>query len=251
MIFGEITQGVNEQPDTLAIDAQSGETVWSVPGQYHCPDAGLTSENPLPVSSGFVFSVLGCGNTQGNTEICAFAESSGAQAWCNESPTPYVQEMIADSTRLYVVFPGGSDSLVQAFDVKSGTSVWKAQVPAQNGSALAVDAQRLYVEDGAAGVFALKASSGKRVWSNTSNGNLYVGGVISVANGLAYTNGGGGNNGNVAIAAFNSANGKLVYSTSSVGNGSSPASGVIVDGTMYTGCYTLCAFAVPTKKGGQ
>jgi glucose dehydrogenase len=247
-VFGQITQGVNEQPDTLAIDAQSGKTLWAVAGQYHCPDAGLTSENPLPVSNGLVFAVLGCGNTKGNTEICAFAESSGKTAWCVDSPTPYIENMVADATRLYVVEPGGSEAVVQAFATKSGGSLWKSNIPAQSGVGLAVDKQRVYIEDSGAGVYALQAGNGKPVWSNTSNGNLYVGGAIAVANGLVYTNGGGGNNGNVAIAAFAAAKGTLVYSTSSVSNGASQASGVIVNGTMYAGCYTLCAFAIPAKK---
>jgi hypothetical protein len=251
LIFGQITEGVNEQPDTLAFDPQTGKTVWDVAGVYHCPDAGYTSENPLPVSGGEVFAVLGCGDAKGNTEICAFVESSGKAAWCNESPTPYIEEMVADASRLYVVEPGGSTMVVQAFAVKSGASVWKANIPAQNGSGLAVDTSRLYVEDGAAGVYALQSGNGKPVWSNTSNGNLYVGGAIAVANGLVYTDGGGGNNGNVAIAAFNTSKGKLVYSTTTIGNGGSQASGVVVNGTMYTGCYTLCAFAIPAKKGGK
>ncbi|HEY1682752.1 MAG TPA: PQQ-binding-like beta-propeller repeat protein [Candidatus Tumulicola sp.] len=252
LIFGQITQGVNEQPDTLAIDAQTGKTLWAVAGQYHCPDAGLTSENPLPVSSGVVFAVLGCGDAQGNTEICAFAESSGKTVWCDESPTPYIEEMVADASRLYVVEPGGGSTMVvQAFAVKSGASVWKSNIPAQGAAGLAVDTSRLYVEDGSVGVYALQAGNGKPVWSNTTNGNLYVGGAIAVANGLVYTNGGGGNNGNVAIAAFDSAKGKLVYSTPSISNGSSQASGVIVNGTIYTGCYTLCAFAIPAKKGAK
>jgi hypothetical protein len=39
----------------------------------------------------------------------------------------------------------------------------------------------------------------------------------------------------------------LIYSTSSVSNGSSPASGIVVNGTVYTGCYTLCSFKLPGK----
>lgn len=248
LVFGQITEGVNEQPDTLAIDAQTGKTVWDVAGVYHCPDGGYASENPLPVSNGLVFAVVGCGDPKGNTEICAFSESSGKTAWCDTSPTAYIEEMVADSSRLYVVEPGsGSTMVVQALTTKSGASVWKSNIPAQNGSGLAVDTSRVYVEDGGQGVYALQAGTGKPVWSNTSNGNLYVGGAIAVANGLVYTNGGGGNNGNVAIAAFGAANGKLVYSTASISNGASQAFGVVVNGTMYTGCYTLCAFAIPAK----
>ena len=115
------------------------------------------------------------------------------------------------------------------------------------GSALAVDATQLYIENGSNGLYALKLSNGKTAWSYTANANMIVGGSVSVANGVAYTNGGGGNNDNVAIAAFNAKTRKLIYSTSSVGNGSAPAAGIIVNGTVYAGCYTLCAFTLPGK----
>ncbi len=64
---------------------------------------------------------------------------------------------------------------------------------------------------------------------------------------MLHYNGGGGNNDNVAIATFNVKNGKLIRSTSTISNGSSPASGVVVNGTVYTGCYTLCAFTLGTR----
>lgn len=101
--------------------------------------------------------------------------------------------------------------------------------------------------EGGTGVYALNVKSGKQLWSFTSNGNMFVGGQATVANDILYTNGGGGNNDNVAIAAFNVKNGKLIWSTSTISNGSSPASGVVVNGTVYTGCYTLCAFTLGTK----
>ena len=65
---------------------------------------------------------------------------------------------------------------------------------------------------------------------------------MSIANGLVYSDGGGGNNGNVAITAFNENNGKVVWTSGSIGNGGAPAAPVILDGTIYAGCYTLCAF---------
>ncbi|HEY3674753.1 MAG TPA: PQQ-binding-like beta-propeller repeat protein [Candidatus Tumulicola sp.] len=246
-VIVQITQGVNEQPDTEAFNPKTGASVWDVAGIYHCPDAGLGSGAPLPVAGGNVLAVLGCQGTSGGTEICALNAASGSQAWCYQSPNVYVQSMIADATKFYVIVPGGSTSTVIAFNAKSGAQIWKASIPAQNGSVMAVDPNRLYVENGANGLYALKASTGKPVWSYTANGNMIVGGSISVANDIVYTNGGGGNNDNVAIAAFNSKSGKLIYSTSSVSNGSAPATGIIVNGTVYTGCYTLCAFTLPGK----
>jgi outer membrane protein assembly factor BamB len=246
-VIVQITQGVNEQPDTEAFDPKTGKNVWDVAGIYHCPDGGLTSGAPLPVAGGNVLGVLACQGKNGATEICALNSASGSSQWCYQSGNIYVQTMIADANKFYVVIPGGSTNTVIAFNAKSGAQIWKASIPAQNGSALAVDATQLYIENGANGLYALKASNGKPVWSYTANGNMIVGGAVSVANGIVYTNGGGGNNDNVAIAAFNAKTGKLIYSTSSVGNGSAPATGIVVNGTVYAGCYTLCAFTLPGK----
>ncbi|HEY1428944.1 MAG TPA: PQQ-binding-like beta-propeller repeat protein [Candidatus Tumulicola sp.] len=246
-IYVQITQGVNEQPDTLALNPKTGGTIWSIAGVYHCPDAGLGGEQPMPVAAGNVLAVLGCQGTSGGTEICALTTSSGAPTWCYQTQ-PYVQTTIADTTKFYVVLEGGSTSTIIAFNAKSGAQVWKTTVPAQNGSALAVDKTQLYVEDGGNGLYAFNASNGKKVWSYTANGNMIVGGAIAVANGIVYTNGGGGNNDNVAIAAFNAKTGKLIYSTSTVSNGSSPAFGIVANGSVYTGCYTMCAFTLSSKK---
>jgi outer membrane protein assembly factor BamB len=243
-IYLQMTQGVNEQPDTLALNPKDGHVVWDVAGVYHCPDGGYTGENPPPVSGGLVYGVLACQGTNGATEICAFHTSSGSSAWCDNSPTIYIEQLIADKKNLYVVEPEGSANAVLALNAMTGAQVWKATVPATNGTALAVDKAQLYVVDGGAGVYALKLSNGKQAWSYTANGNMFVGGQATVANNILYTNGGGGNNDNVAIAAFNVKNGTLIWSTSTISNGSSPASGIVVNGTVYTGCYTLCAFTL-------
>lgn len=243
-IYLQMTQGVNEQPDTLALNPKNGHVVWDVAGVYHCPDGGYGGGNPPPVSGGLVYGVLACQGTNGATEICAFHTSSGASAWCDNSPTISIEQLIADKTNLYVVVPAGSANVILALNAATGAQVWKANLPATNGSALAVDKDRLYVVDGGTGVYALKLTNGKRAWSYTADGNMFVGNQATVANNILYTNGGGGNNDNVAIAAFNVKNGKLIWSTSSISNGSSPASGIVVNGTVYTGCYTLCAFTL-------
>jgi outer membrane protein assembly factor BamB len=247
-IYLQMTQGVNESPDTLALDPKNGHIVWAVPGLYHCPDGGYTGENPPPVSGGLVYGVLACQGSNGATEICAFHTSSGSPAWCDNSPTIYIEQLIADKPNLYVVEPAGSANMVLALNATTGAQVWKTNLPATNGSALAADKNHLYVVDGGTGVYALNLSNGKKAWSYTSDGNMFVGGQATVANGILYANGGGGNNDNVAIAAFNTKNGKLIWSTSSISNGSSPASGIVVNGTVYTGCYTLCAFRLSKKK---
>jgi outer membrane protein assembly factor BamB len=247
LIYFQSVQGVNEQPDTQALNPKTGAIVWDVPGVYHCPDAGDTSDDPLPAANGEVFAVLGCQGAQGATEICAFSASSGSTTWCDNSPTAYIQGLIAGNGRLYVVEPGpgSSNSVVVALNATSGAQEWSANLPLENGSAMATANGSLFIDDVRAGLYALSAKTGRPLWSYTANGNAFGGGVLSVANGIVYTDGGGGNNGNYAIDAFNAKNGNLIWQSTSAGNGGAPATPVILDGTVYAGCYTVCAFALP------
>jgi hypothetical protein len=245
-VYFQIQQGVNEQPDTVALNAQTGAVLWDAPGVYHCPDAGETSESPLPVLGGLVFAVIGCGASNGDTEICALSTTSGSAAWCNVSPTSYIEDSIGFGGKLYVTEPGNNIAVV-AFDAETGAQSWSATLPGANGTSMAIANNRLYVNDGSAGVFALSAETGRSLWSYTGNANLTQGGVISVANGIVYTDGGGGNNGNVAIAAFNAVTGSLIWTSGSIANGGAPAAMAILNGTVYAGCYTLCAFTLPAN----
>jgi hypothetical protein len=248
LVYAQITQGVNEQPDTEALNSQTGKVVWDVPGVYHCPDAGLTNNSPLPIEDGLVYAVLGCQGQKGATELCAFSSTNGHAAWCDDTADVYVHDVIAGNGYVYMSEDIASNEVILALDAKSGARAWSATLPGSNYSTLATAANHVFVEDGGAGVFALSTKNGKKQWSYTSNGNLIQAGVISVANGLVYTDGGGGNNGNVAITAFNEKNGHVVWTSGSIGNGGAPATPVIVDGTIYAGCYTMCAFKPSTKK---
>jgi outer membrane protein assembly factor BamB len=250
LIYFQSVQGVNEQPDTQALNPKTGKIVWDVPGVYHCPDAGDTSDNPIPAANGKVFAVMGCGGSQGATEICAFSAASGSAAWCDASPTAYIQELIAGNGNLYVAEPGasGGSGAIVALNAATGTQVWTKSLPAQNYVALATANNRVFVEDGSAGVYALSSANGKSLWSYTANANLFHAGVLSVANGVVYADGGGGNNGNVAISAFNEKNGKLIWTSGTIGNGGANATPVIVNGKLYAGCYTVCAFTLSSKK---
>ncbi len=246
-IYFQSVQGINEQPDTQALDPKTGKILWDVAGEYHCPDAGDQTGNPLPAADGLVFAVLGCQAQSGATEICALSAASGKAAWCDLSP-PYIENFIASNGKLYVTEPGSSNVVVLALDDKTGAKSWMVNLPSSNYSMIAAANNAVFVEDGARGVYALSAGSGKSLWSYTANGNLIGAGVISVANGIVYTDGGGGNNGNVAIAAFNEKNGSIIWTSGTIGNGSAPATPVIVNGRIYTGCYTLCAFNLPSKE---
>jgi len=242
-IIFQITEGVNEQPDTEALNPKTGALLWDVPGEYHCPDAGDVSGNPLPAANGFVFTVLGCQGPSGSTYVCALSAKSGKAAWCAASESVYVQGLVAGDGKLFVEESAGSTGQVVAFDAKTGAQGWTAQLPGA-GASMALAGSRLFVNDGLSGVYAFSTTNGAQLWSYTANSNYTIGGVLSVANGIVYTDGGGGNNGNDGLTALNALNGKLI-AVSSFGNGSAPATPVIVDGAIYAGCYTLCALTLP------
>ncbi|HEY1976880.1 MAG TPA: PQQ-binding-like beta-propeller repeat protein [Candidatus Baltobacteraceae bacterium] len=246
LVYFQSTQGVNEQPDTEALDPRTGAIVWDVPGVYHCPDAGDGSNNPLPAANGLVFAVLGCQGSQGATEICALSAATGAAVWCDQSPTTYIEDLIADGSHVYLTEPTSNLNVV-ALDTNTGAQAWTVTLPGGNYSAMATADQRLFVEDDGPGVYALSTATGKSLWSYTANANLYVGGVLSVANGIVYADGGGGNNGNVAITALSQKSGHLIWTSGSIGNGGARMTPVVLNGTVYAGCYTMCSFTVPAK----
>ncbi len=252
LIYLQLVEGVNEQPDTEAINPKTGARVWDVAGVFHCPDAGESSNNPLPAQDGRVFAVLGCQGPQGATDICAFSASSGSTAWCDTSPTVYVENLVAADGKLFVTEPSGSGVTVVALDEGSGAPQWSEMLPGANSTTIAVADGKVFVNEPGKGVYALSATSGTLLWSNTSNTNLTQGGALSVANGLVYTDGFGGNNGDAAITVLSAKTGAQVWSSNAfAGNGASPATPVIVKGTIYAGCYTMCAFTLPSGLQGR
>ncbi|MBV9718239.1 MAG: PQQ-binding-like beta-propeller repeat protein [Candidatus Eremiobacteraeota bacterium] len=247
-IYFQSTQGINEQPDTQALDPKTGAIAWDVPGVYHCPDGGDESGNPLPAANGLVFAVLACQGPSGATEICAFSATSGSAAWCVSTANIYVDDLRAGAGKVYFAEGIGSNNVVIALDAKSGAQSWMTTLPLRtNYEQLATANGRVFVAQRGAGVTALSATSGKLLWTYSGNVNFTNGTVLSIANGIVYDHGFGGNNGDAAITALSETTGALI-STSSAGNGASPAADVILDGTVYAGCYTLCAFTLGSAK---
>jgi outer membrane protein assembly factor BamB len=110
------------------------------------------------------------------------------------------------------------------------------------------DHQWMELRNGRADLDALSESTGKLLWTYNANGNAFQGNALSVANGIVYADGGGGNNGNFAIDAFSAKTGALLWQSTSVGNGAAPMSPMILNGKVYAGCYTLCEFTLGTKR---
>lgn len=251
LAYFQMTNGVNEQPDIDAVNPKSGKIVWDVGGPYlyHCPDAGGPT-NPMPAANGRVFAVLPCFTvgSQTATYICALSASSGAAAWCTESQNAYVDRLVEGEGKVFASEGIGSTTSIVAMNEKTGAVEWTSQGEYHNVGAIAVANDRVFVNNYST-LYALSAKSGKILWTQMQGG-IEAGGTASVANGIVYTNSFGGNNGDEAITALNEKNGKLIWDSSSIaGNGSSEATPAIVNGTVYAGCYTVCAFTLSSKAG--
>jgi outer membrane protein assembly factor BamB len=233
----------NEGTDLYAVGAKTGQVVWDIPGVYHCPDGGLGLSHPLPAGNGRLYAVLACQGTQNATDVCAFSATTGATDWCTVWPTAAVDTLIAGEGKVFATAPGSNGTAIIALDESTGAKVWSStNLPGRVG-ALAVANQRVFVNN-TVSVVALSATNGKTLWTQGQNANYTLGGALSVANGLVYTDGGGGNNGNDALTAINEQTGALVF-TSSAGNGSTLGTPVVLGDTVFAGCYTLCAFRLP------
>jgi outer membrane protein assembly factor BamB len=157
--------------------------------------------------------------------------------------TQYVTSLFKGGGTLYATESGASTSKLVALNESSGNIKWSVTVPNIASDAFAVADGRVFVDfHNATGLIAFSASNGKQLWAQTTA----VTSAISVANGIVYTDAGGGNNGDHAITALNPKTGSMIWG-SSAGNGASPATPVILNGTIYAGCYTMCAFTLPSK----
>jgi outer membrane protein assembly factor BamB len=248
LAYFQMTNSPNEQPDIYAVNPKSGKVVWDVGGPYlfHCPDAGGPL-NPLPAANGRVFVVLPCQSYGSHTvtEICALSASSGATAWCTLSQSAYVDRLVEGEGKVFASETGSGTSIV-AMNEKNGAVLWTSASVPSNIGAITIANHRVFVNSYSM-LYALSAKSGKTLWTQTQG---TAGGTVSIANGIAYTNTFGGNNGDHAITAVSEKKGSIIW-VSPAGNGASPATPVILNATVYAGCYTMCAFTLAPHYGRQ
>ena len=114
---------------------------------------------------------------------------------------------------------------------------WTLSLPNIASDVFAVSDGRVFINlHNGNGLYAVSAKTGKTLWMQTSD----IGNAISVANGIVYTTDGAG----AAIVALNEPTGAIIW-TSQAGNGESSATPVIINGTIFAGCYNMCAFKLP------
>ncbi|MGH6888784.1 MAG: PQQ-binding-like beta-propeller repeat protein [Rhizomicrobium sp.] len=237
--ISEIISDANQE-FLAAVNAKSGKLVWDVAtSPYHCPDTGRNNDLPVPVANGHAYEVFSCQGQQGNLlEVCAVQESSGTSDWCTDIDDQYASVIEANGT-LYVTAYGPSGPYAVALDEATGAAKWTSARFADVPGATAATKNTLYIAlYHGQGLLALSANTGAQLWK-------YTGGYASMvaANGLVYTStccSGGG----TALIALDGKTGAKLWQ-SSEGQGGVNATPIILNDTIYAGCYYICGYRVP------
>jgi outer membrane protein assembly factor BamB len=219
---------------TLALNSTTGKEVW----KYYNIDGG--SGDPV-VKDGMVFSTSSVYKSiEYSNEVHALNASSGELIWDYTPNTSVSFPTVVDQT-LYV----GIGSNVSALSSIDGSLIWTTFMNKQvrvtqntlRPTAVLNNVLYAYSKDGF--VYALKATSGEKIWSQ-SLGNKIETSPFSVASGAVYV---GSNTGN--LYTLNATNGEILWNyTISDSSHASLSSPVVANGIVYIGSddHTVYAF---------
>lgn len=230
---------------TRAVDPTSGKVAWNNANTPDCKDAGQGGNLPLPAANGDVFAPFDCGGSQHNENgVCAYSAANGATVWCKNLQTQCVSSLFESKGTLFATDTYNTNNLV-ALNEKTGAVEWSVSLPNVADDYFAVANGSVFINlHNGAGLYAYSAKTGKTLWHQTTVPSY----GLSVANGILYTDTDGGNNGDYAIIALNEKTGSVIWK-SQAGNGASPATPIILNGSVYAGCYTMCAFTLFSIHG--
>jgi len=238
---GMIYVGLND--GILALNSTTGREVW----KYY----NIGGSSPPVVKNGMVFSTSSVYNPiKYVNEVHALNASSGELIW-DYTPNTYVSFPIIEDQTLYV----GIGSNVSALSSIDGSLIWTTIMKneqfhtTQNSlrtTAVLDNVLYAYSKDGF--VYALSATSGEKIWSQ-SLGNKIETSSYSVAKGAVYV---GSNTG--SLFTLNATNGEILWNyTISESSHAALSSPVIANGIVYIGSgdHTVYAFgnqAIPNAS---
>jgi outer membrane protein assembly factor BamB len=146
-----------------AIDLGTGKARW----RYETAGAALESRKfgydrtTVQSSPAVVDGVVYVGARDG--WLYALEAASGTERWRLDHEISWVNTSPAVSDGL--VFAGSSDRrFVHAVDAATGKQAWRTEAAALVWSSPVVDAERVYVGDGAGNIYALEKGTGKEAW---------------------------------------------------------------------------------------
>jgi len=248
--FGDGGFPSHSDPFVVALDAATGKVLWT-----HDPGPNALGSGPIAVSGGFVY--FDCDGSSGG--ICALNRSDGTPAWS------YVTGNSATALSAYggVVYAhvgaygSSATASVVALDGSTGAVLWKHPYGGTGlyASPVAIANGVVYVSaveccNDPAPVLALRAGTGKRIWSVTPP--CTAASSPSVANGVVYVDAAGGGGGCPSVSALRASDGKVLWSNPPNPETIFPPP-MVANGKLYvansTACGTICAYGIPHRTG--
>lgn len=162
IVAGGVVFFVSDELSTVfALNAATGETIWSYDVVDDVDDAATFYEDKIYVSADSAW----CLNAQNGTKIWSFSGMAGSHM----SGSPVVEDGIA-----YFVSTMAFDSLkVHALNAESGEILWELKIASFFASCLAIEDNILYLASyteylpaSGESLFAIDAETGTIIWSN-------------------------------------------------------------------------------------
>ena len=232
-----------ESEAVSAVDAGTGEKVWSTPFAWAShPSAGDGPRSTPTVHDGQVFAM------GANGDLLCLDAKTGEIRWQKNILDEFggnipgwgvCESVLVDQGRL-ICTPGGKKATIVALEPDTGEVIWTSLVPEKDGPGYAsaavaeVDGVRQYVQFTAAGTVGVRADDGTYLWreNSASNGSANCSSPQVVGN-LVFTASNYGQGG--ALVKLTAAGSKIaaerVYQTKDMTNHHGDM--VVVDGLLY------------------
>ena len=174
------TMGAAADESVIALDAQTGETVWQTPIGQKRPDGMGGGPRGTPTVDDDRVYALGA-----NGDLACLAIDDGRLLWSTNILEQFgggnIQWGISESVLIdgdhLICTPGGRQATMAALDKHSGDVVWRARAPDSPAAAYAstivveVKGVRQYVNFTHTSVIGVRADNGDFLWSNAASAN--------------------------------------------------------------------------------
>ncbi|MGE3314063.1 MAG: PQQ-binding-like beta-propeller repeat protein [Planctomycetaceae bacterium] len=169
-----------ESEAVIALDAGSGEKIWSTPISWASKLSAGDGPRSTPTISGDAVLALG-----GNGDLACLEKSSGKIRWRKnimhdfEGGVPgwgVCESVLVDGNKV-ICTPGGAKGTIVALDINTGEPIWKSVLPQKDGAGYAsaavaeIGGVRQYIQFTARGTVGVSADDGDFLWREDSAAN--------------------------------------------------------------------------------
>lgn len=220
-ISDDVVYVASQDSHLYALRAGTGKLLWSA------TIAGSFVPGPVAIANRAVY--VAAGNA-----LESFSAKTGKLLWSVPFPVSASAPVYANG----LIYIGGSDFDVHAFDARTGAQVWKAATGNIVNPSVAVDRTTVYVGSGDGLLYAFNARTGAKRWSAATNPGDAIFAAAAVANGVVYVP-------SACSCGFDSENHLFAYNAETGARLWSYAPGypvytapVVVNGQLYWGTHT-------------